>query len=69
MRPNPHTHGTISWARIHVVNAPEGCKQATNCPDCAYAQRVIAAALEADKRVITPPTADTTTNLPPPRKM
>ena len=52
MQPNPHTYGTISWARIHLANAPGGCNVQKNCPDCAYANQEVAAAVAAERKVL-----------------
>ena len=46
------TYGTISWAREHLMNAPDGCAVKKDCPDCAYANREVIKAAEADRRVL-----------------
>jgi hypothetical protein len=46
------TYGTISWARLHLKEAPDGCAVKKDCPDCAYANREVRKAAEADWDVL-----------------
>lgn len=49
--PNPHTHGTISWANFHMRHAAEECAQVKDCPDCKLARQEQRAAEIAGARV------------------
>lgn len=69
MQPNPHTYGTISWARIHLANAPGGCNVQKDCPDCAYANREVIKAAEADRRVLAQSIEGTGEKPPAPPKV
>lgn len=47
--PNPHTHGTPSWARFHQKHAPVDCAGVKDCPDCKTAAGMIALVEKKDR--------------------